>query len=98
MSTVTATCPHCAKPIVLALPARSIPSFRGKFGLTRRQAQIADLAAQGLQIKRIAGIAEMTPQTVRQRLHEIYRRIGIGSRAELMALAYRGKKPVSAQL
>lgn len=52
-------------------------------GLTPTELRVAELAAQGLTMKRIAETLFMSPKTVESNLARIYQKLGIGSRAEL---------------
>lgn len=53
--------------------------------LTATEARVAELAAQGLTNREIAAAAFMSAKTVEANLSRIYRKLGIGSRAELGA-------------
>jgi DNA-binding NarL/FixJ family response regulator len=52
-------------------------------GLTPTELRVAELAARGLTMKRIAETLFMSPKTVESNLTRIYQKLGIGSRAEL---------------
>lgn len=58
----------------------------GPRGLTRRQLAIAQLAAQGESNKAIAHRLGVSTSTVSDQLTEIRRKLGVGSRAELVSL------------
>ena len=51
--------------------------------LTEREADVARHVAQGLRNKEIAARANITEGTVKMHLHNIYEKIGIGTRTEL---------------
>ena len=57
--------------------------------LTERQKQVVLLAAQGYSNKQIAQELCIQEKTVRNYLTEIYRELGLKSRNELMAYAWR---------
>ena len=52
-------------------------------GLTPALQAVAELAAGGLTNKRIAETRGTSPATVARQLADVYRRLGVGSRAEL---------------
>lgn len=52
-------------------------------GLTPTELRVAELAARGLTMKRIAESAFVSPKTVEANLTRIYQKLGIASRAEL---------------
>ena len=51
--------------------------------LSPRRLQVATLVAEGKQSKEIAEILGLSPGTIKQYLHDIYRHLGIANRAEL---------------
>jgi DNA-binding NarL/FixJ family response regulator len=51
--------------------------------LTRREQEVAALAAAGLQVKEIAYRLGITYGTAKLHLHNIYSKLGIGSRVRL---------------
>lgn len=51
--------------------------------LTERETEVARCVAQGLRNKEIASRANISEGTVKMHLHNIYEKIGIGSRTEL---------------
>ena len=62
-----------------AVPARLDPRHR----LTERQAEVADYAASGATIDEIATTLDVSPNTVKYHIKEIYDRLGIACRVEL---------------
>ena len=54
-------------------------------GLTAREARVAELAARGLTNREVAAHLFVSPKTVEANLSRVYRKLGIGSRAELGA-------------
>ena len=59
---------------------------KGGTGLTARQAQIADLVAQGEINRTIAARLHISEHTVEHHLTGIFARLGVKSRAQLIAL------------
>jgi DNA-binding NarL/FixJ family response regulator len=58
--------------------------------LTRRQREVlALIAEEGLQNKQIAERLHMSPQTVKNHLNEVYRRLGVTNRTQAIAEARR---------
>ena len=51
--------------------------------LTQTERRVAELVAQGLQTKQVAGRLFVSPKTVEGHLTHIYRKLGVGSRTEL---------------
>jgi DNA-binding NarL/FixJ family response regulator len=58
--------------------------------LTEREVEVAQFVAQGLRNKEIANRAKISQGTVKMHLHNIYEKLGVGSRTEL-ALHVRDK-------
>ncbi|HEV7720860.1 MAG TPA: AAA family ATPase [Iamia sp.] len=54
-------------------------------GLTPTEQRVAELAARGLTTRQVADAAFLSPKTVEANLTRIYRKLGVGSRAELGA-------------
>lgn len=57
-----------------------------RFGLTRRQAELAVLVREGLSNEEAARSLGITEGTVRQYMTVIYEKVGVGSRTQLVAL------------
>ena len=64
-----------------ALPRRLVLS--GAEALTPSERRVAELAAENMTDKDIAQALLVTPNTVEQHLSNVYRKLGIGSRAQL---------------
>lgn len=58
---------------------------RGPTELTETERRIAELAATGMTNRQVADAAFVSPKTVEANLARVYRKLGIGSRAELGA-------------
>ena len=52
--------------------------------LTPTERRVADLVAEGLQTKQVAATLFVSPKTVEGHLTNIYAKLGVHSRAELM--------------
>jgi DNA-binding CsgD family transcriptional regulator len=63
-----------------------IASLAGRTGLSERETAIIPLIAQGLGNKQIADELGISPKTVGNHLFNIYRKLGVVSRFELLAL------------
>jgi len=72
--------PHC-----MAAPNRE----SGNFNLTSREAEILDLAANGLKTSQIAQRLSISKVTVSNHFKNIYPKIGVHSRAEAVSFALR---------
>lgn len=57
--------------------------------LTAAERRVAQLAASGKQYKEIANAIGVSPSTVRNQLHEVYRKLGVPNKAALAALLAR---------
>jgi two-component system nitrate/nitrite response regulator NarP len=68
---------------------RDSKSILPNSGLTQRQDELVRLVGQGLRNKQIADRLGLTEGTVKVHLHAIYAKLGISSRAQLMALLAR---------
>lgn len=95
----------------LVVGAGARPAVAGSFGahgptaidgLSSRERQILDLLARGMPTATIAARLGITPKTVRNRLSDIFAKIGVADRAAAVALARDaglgrpgGKPPVS---
>ena len=59
--------------------------------LSRRELEVADLAADGLSSEQIAARLFLSVRTVDNHLGHVYQKLGIGSRAELATALGRGR-------
>lgn len=57
--------------------------------LTPSELRIVKLVAQGLSNAEVAGQIHLGPDTVKYHLHTLYRRLGVGNRAQLVGLAIK---------
>jgi predicted ATPase/DNA-binding CsgD family transcriptional regulator len=64
-------------------------------GLSRRQAQIANLVVAGKSSREIAETLSLSPRTVEHHLESIFNKLGVGSRVELVAALLRSRPPES---
>jgi DNA-binding CsgD family transcriptional regulator len=60
-------------------------SVSTRFGLTRREAEVALLIASGLSNKSIAAELALSPHTVRRHTENVFRKVGVTSRTALSA-------------
>jgi DNA-binding CsgD family transcriptional regulator/tetratricopeptide (TPR) repeat protein len=75
---------------VKRIPRGSRPSTQGHpLGLTRREAEILGLLADGLRSSSIAKRLFVSPKTVEHHISSILAKLGVSSRAEAVALAHR---------
>ncbi len=65
----------------------SVPVHHGFAALSRREAAIVELVAQGLRNREIAGQLGLTEGTVKVYLHRIYEKLEVTNRTELAILA-----------
>jgi DNA-binding NarL/FixJ family response regulator len=81
----TVKCPRCETQFEFTPGASS--SLHGEFGLTEREAQIADLIAKGLSGKAAAESLGKTDAYIRSMLIRIFRKVGVNSRVQLTLIA-----------
>jgi DNA-binding CsgD family transcriptional regulator len=87
-------CPSCRAVLELDLvvvnpsPLGKITrrSSAGRWGLTRREAEIADLIVDGYPNRDIAEQLKISYQTVKNYCHRIMQKVGAGSRSELVSM------------
>ena len=61
-----------------------IPAFKDRYGLSRREIQVAELVLRGHRNSHIAAILGITPATTKKHLSRIYDKVGVNSRALLV--------------
>ena len=71
-----------------AQPVRLSEVIAGAYGLTPREREITALAAQGRSTKQIASALGISPFTVQDHLKAVFGKVGVQSRAELVATLY----------
>jgi DNA-binding NarL/FixJ family response regulator len=69
--------------------ARPVPSLAGNGHLTRREHEVLSLLAEGLRWGDIADRLVISPKTVATHAENIRRKLGVSTRAEAIAVAYR---------
>lgn len=74
-------------------PARGVVVGAGASALTSREIEIARLVADGKSNKAIGKALDIAPRTVSTHLSNIYRKVEVGSRAELTELVRTGQLP-----
>lgn len=57
--------------------------------LTASERRVVDLACEGLSNPQIAEHLSLSPRTVQRHLYEVFRKLGVSSRTELVAKAVR---------
>lgn len=57
--------------------------------LTERQAELAQLVAQGMSNNEIGAQLGIAPATVKKHLEQVYQRVGVANRTQLAALVLR---------
>jgi DNA-binding CsgD family transcriptional regulator len=71
-----------ARPVTLS------EVIAGAYGLTPREREITALAAQGRSTKQISHTLDISPFTVQDHLKAVFAKVGVQSRAELVATIY----------
>lgn len=69
-------------------------SYRGNFGLSEREAQIADLAVNGYSQKELCAIAGITRGTLAHHLVSVFDKVGCDDRLTLMLWAHARAKRI----
>jgi len=83
---------YILEALVAGMPTR-ITDAQGKVLLTRREEQIASLVAEGLKNREVADQLKLSEHTVKNHLFNIFERLGISSRAELILYLFSHKNP-----
>lgn len=87
-----ATAPPAASASALPIPSAPAEAplspqlLEDRFGLTAREAEVAQCLAQGHSVKRTAQLLFLAPSTVQSYSKTIYRKLGIHSKQELIDL------------
>ena len=76
---------HVAVVVESATPAELAPLILLAYGLTKREAEVAQLAIQGKTNKVLARELHISENTVEDHLKAIFAKVGVGSRGELTA-------------
>ncbi|HWC10145.1 MAG TPA: LuxR C-terminal-related transcriptional regulator [Acidimicrobiales bacterium] len=79
---------HVAVVVERATPAELAPLILLAYGLTKREAEVAQLALQGKTNKALAGELRISENTVEDHLKTIFAKVGVGSRGELTARVF----------
>ncbi|MEO0917192.1 MAG: helix-turn-helix transcriptional regulator [Pseudomonadota bacterium] len=67
--------------------AASAPWLKSHFGLTEREATVAQMAADGLRAGHIADINGVSRNTIKTQLAAVYSKLGVSSQSDLIRLA-----------
>jgi DNA-binding NarL/FixJ family response regulator len=81
---------YVLEALVAGMPTR-ITDAQGKVLLTPREEQIASLVAEGLKNREVADHLKLSEHTVKNHLFNIFERLGISSRAELILYLFSHK-------
>ncbi len=74
-------------------------TLRGRFGLTERQAEFADLVIRGLSNEEIARRVGVTHVgSVKNRLKKVFDAVGVNNRTELLIVAAFGRENIEVNL
>lgn len=79
---------HVAVVVEPAKPAELAPLILVAYGLTKREAQVAQLALQGKPNKVLARELRISENTVEDHLKAVFAKVGVGSRGELTATVF----------
>ena len=79
---------HVAVVVESAKPAELAPMILLAYGLTTREAEVAQLALQGRPTKAVARELRISENTVEDHLKAIFTKVGVGSRGELTARVF----------
>ncbi|MEU6544354.1 response regulator transcription factor [Streptomyces sp. NPDC046859] len=82
------------EPLSQVQPSVAQSSYRSRFRLSRREAEIMDLIASGLSNQQIAATCFITEKTVKNHINRIFAKLHSTSRAEAAA-KWRGTAPGS---
>jgi len=76
---------HVAIVVEPAKPSELAPLILLAYGLTQREAEVAQSALQGRPNKAVAGALRISENTVEDHLKSVFAKVGVGSRGELTA-------------
>ena len=62
-----------------------ISAFKDRYGLSRREIQVAELVLRGSRNRHIATTLGITPATTKKHLSKIFEKVGVDSRAQLVS-------------
>lgn len=79
--------------VILEIPLRSPSAPPPCESLTDSERSVMRLMLEGQSNQQIAGVRRTAVRTVANQVASIFKKLGVGSRAELYALAVRGGKP-----
>jgi len=90
-----AVCPPCMTKVlfdfvVSQAPCQPNSRSHRKFSLTNREQQLIPLIGRGLTNKEIASELQLSEQTVKNHVHRILRKVGVGDRLSVFE-AYQSK-------
>jgi len=71
-------------------PTDHLDDTMAAHGLTPREAEVANLLCEGLAAKQVARELYISVHTVRDHVKAIHRKVGVGSRAELLVRLLAG--------
>lgn len=74
---------------MLQVAGRPVTGARGWDSLTEAELRVIGLVTEGLTNPQIAGRLFVSAQTVKTHMKNVFRKLGVSSRAELAALAAR---------
>jgi PAS domain S-box-containing protein len=80
---------RCHAVFGVVLPGERRPPKKGSPALTPRQTEVLMLIANGMSTDQIAQSLHLSRETVRNHVRNILRRLGVHSRVEAVAVAYR---------
>lgn len=100
--TLTATVPEegmseeVATVLIIARshPRDAAPVLFAAYGLTEREREIVQLVRLGMSTARIARHIFVSPYTVQDHLKNVFAKVGVRTRGELLALIFREESPV----
>lgn len=75
--------------VLAGLLLREASEAPSELGLTKRQAELSSLVAQGLSNREVGERLGIAPATVKKHLEQIYERLGITNRTQLAVLLSR---------
>jgi DNA-binding CsgD family transcriptional regulator len=73
-------------------PKRQWNALRGRYGLTPRQLEVCQYVCRAYENKQIAAALEITQDTVRMHLKDIFRKVGVGNRVKLVVELVRAMR------
>jgi DNA-binding CsgD family transcriptional regulator len=94
-------CPNCGADLGVQLGVIAAPmttkayrrSARGRFGLSRREGEVADYIVDGFTNQQISDAMKISVQVIKNYTHSVFEKIGCANRADMVRIVLLGREP-----